>query len=127
MYTLGSSSRFIAAVELAGTDGPGLKWVCVFSLRDQYVVLDRLHSPLVLGPVTPRLSAPVCPCPAKHLVRPSDALCEAAMLAVPNLSVRMSEVTAAVLRPLLKTLPERVVQYNRRYRMVRGRRRDSTE
>lgn len=58
---------------------------------------------------------------AKHLVRPSDALCEAAMLAEPNLSVRMSEVTAAVLRPLLKNLPERVVEYNRRYQLVRER------
>lgn len=56
----------------------------------------------------------------KHLLKPSDDLCEAAMLAMPNLSLRMSEITAAVLRPLLRTLSERVVEYNRRYRMVRA-------
>ena len=56
---------------------------------------------------------------AKHLLRPSDALCEAYMLTVPNISVRMSEITAAVLRPLLKSLPERVIEYNRRYQLVR--------
>ena len=55
---------------------------------------------------------------AKHLLRPSDALCEANMLAVPNLSVRMSEITAAVMRPLIKNLPERVVEYNRKYQLV---------
>ncbi|CAB1104753.1 unnamed protein product [Ectocarpus sp. CCAP 1310/34] len=55
---------------------------------------------------------------SKHLVRPSDALCEAARFSEPNLSVRMSETTAAVLRPLLKSLPSRVLEYNRRYNIV---------
>lgn len=89
------------------------------------VPYSYVQSDGVYGLYTTPLAPSQYPCsslsyPAKHLARPSDALCEAAMLAVPNLSVRMSEVTAAVLRPLLKTLPERVVQYNRRYRMVRG-------
>lgn len=54
----------------------------------------------------------------KHLVRPPDALCEEAMVSMPNLSCRMSELTAAVLRPLIRTLPERVVDYNTRYDTV---------
>lgn len=54
----------------------------------------------------------------KHLVRPADDLCEEAMLGEPNLSVRMSELTAAVMRPLIKNLPERVIQYNARYTSV---------
>lgn len=67
--------------------------------------------------------AVTCPYPcaaiaAKHVVRPSDALCEAARFSEPNLSVRMSETTAAVLRPLLKNLPSRVLEYNRRYNIV---------
>lgn len=44
------------------------------------------------------------------------------MLTVPNLSLRMSEITAAVTRPLLRSLPERVIEYNRRYQMVREER-----
>lgn len=51
----------------------------------------------------------------KHSVRGSDELMEKAMLSEPNLSVRMNEMTAAVIRPLLKNLPERVAQFNRRY------------
>merc|ERR1740121_813468 len=43
----------------------------------------------------------------KHAVRPDDELCEAAMAEMPNLSTRMNEVTAAVMRPLIKNLPER--------------------
>lgn len=53
--------------------------------------------------------------PGKHLVRASDELMEAAMLSEANLSVRMNEMTAAVIRPLLANLPERVSQFNRRY------------
>ena len=54
----------------------------------------------------------------KHLTQPPKELCEAAMLEQPNLSVRMSEMTAAVMRPLIKNLPDRVGQYNARYNTV---------
>jgi len=55
----------------------------------------------------------------KHGVVPDETLCEEAMLTMPNLSVRMSEVTAACMIPLIKNLPERVVQYNKRYAIVK--------
>mmetsp|Transcript_17293 Transcript_17293/g.41355 ORF Transcript_17293/g.41355 Transcript_17293/m.41355 type:complete len:486 (-) Transcript_17293:162-1619(-) len=55
---------------------------------------------------------------SQHDPRPPKELCEAAMLSVPNLSCRMSELTAAVMRPLIKNLPERVVRYNERYALV---------
>ena len=54
----------------------------------------------------------------KHAVRPDDALCEAAMREMPNLSVRMAEVTAAMMRPLIANLPQRVDDYNRRWESV---------
>ena len=54
----------------------------------------------------------------KHAVRPADELCEVAMAEMPNLSCRMNEVTAAVMRPLIKNLPQRVEAYNRRYDAV---------
>ena len=40
------------------------------------------------------------------------------MAEMPNLSCRMNEVTAAVMRPLIKNLPQRVEAYNRRYDAV---------
>ena len=40
------------------------------------------------------------------------------MAEMPNLSCRMNEVTAAVMRPLIKNLPQRVEDYNRRYDSV---------
>lgn len=54
----------------------------------------------------------------KHSVRGSDELMEKAMLSERNLSVRMTEMTAAVIRPLLANLPERVAQFHRRYQEV---------
>ena len=54
----------------------------------------------------------------KHAVRPPDDLCEVAMAEMPNLSCRMNEVTAAVMRPLIANLPQRVEAYNRRYDSV---------
>lgn len=51
----------------------------------------------------------------KHAVYPPSEICEATMLSVPNLSCRMSELTAAVLRPLIANLPDRVLEYNRRW------------
>ncbi|CAM9458727.1 unnamed protein product [Ectocarpus sp. 4 AP-2014] len=56
----------------------------------------------------------------KHSVRGSDELMEKAMLSERNLSVRMTEMTAAVIRPLLANLPERVAQFHRRYEEVVG-------
>lgn len=41
------------------------------------------------------------------------------MLSEPNLSLRMTEITAAIIRPLLANLPERVKQFSRRYHEVR--------
>jgi len=54
----------------------------------------------------------------KHLVQPPKELCEKALSEMPNLSMRMNEVTAAMMRPLIKNLPERIGDYNRRYKMV---------
>lgn len=59
-----------------------------------------------------------CVCLGKHAVRASDELMDKAMLSERNLSVRMNEMTAAVIRPLLANLPERVAQFNRRYHEV---------
>jgi len=55
----------------------------------------------------------------KHGIVPDEKLCEEAMLTMPNLSVRMSEVTAACMIPLIKNLPERVERYNKRYAIVK--------
>eukprot|EP00966_Prymnesium_polylepis_P323365 7379565-Prymnesium_polylepis.1 len=57
---------------------------------------------------------------AKHTPHPPKELCEEAMLSTPNLSCRMSELTAAVMRPLIANLPERVERYNARYALVVG-------
>lgn len=51
----------------------------------------------------------------KHINHPPKELCEVALSKMPNLSVRMNEMTAACMRPLIRNLPERVVQYNKRY------------
>lgn len=56
----------------------------------------------------------------KHAVHPPAEVCESAMLTVPNLSTRMSELTAAVMRPLIRNLPQRVEDYNRRWDMCVG-------
>lgn len=44
---------------------------------------------------------------------------EKAMLSERNLSVRMTELVAAVIRPLLANLPERIEEFNRRFEHVR--------
>jgi len=54
----------------------------------------------------------------KHLALPDKNLCEKAMMTMPNLSARMSEVTAACIIPLIKNLPERIETYNKRYAIV---------
>lgn len=55
----------------------------------------------------------------KHSIRASDELMDKAMLSERNLSVRMTELVAAVIRPLLANLPERCEQFSRRYHEVR--------
>lgn len=52
-------------------------------------------------------------------MRGPDELMEKAMLSEKNLSVRMSEITAAVIRPQVANFPERLEQFSRRYREVR--------
>ena len=52
----------------------------------------------------------------KHIARPTnDAIFEELKPIVPNFSLRMSNLTAAVIRPQLDTLDGRIVQYNQRY------------
>jgi len=52
---------------------------------------------------------------SKHLVHPPEEICEQMMMTMPNLSCRMSELTAAVMRPLIRNLEDRVGDYNRRW------------
>lgn len=55
----------------------------------------------------------------KHLSRPFDNdLFEQMKPWVPNFSLRMSNLTAAVLRPQLKTLEARISQYNKNYEQL---------
>lgn len=54
----------------------------------------------------------------KHALHPPANMCEEAMLTQPNLSMRMSELTAAVLRPQIRNLEERIVIYNRKYDLL---------
>lgn len=54
----------------------------------------------------------------KHAVRPSDELCEQAMSTSPNLSMRMTEVSAAMMLPLIRNLESRVEKYNTRHATV---------
>lgn len=60
-----------------------------------------------------------CGTSGKHSVRARDELMLEAMRSQPNLSMRMTEITAAVIRPLLANLPERSRQFKRRYDEVR--------
>jgi len=53
-----------------------------------------------------------------HATQPPAELCEEAMLGEMNLSCRMTEVTAACVRPQIATLPRRVVRYNERHAIV---------
>jgi len=52
----------------------------------------------------------------KHIACPKDAaIFEELKPVVPNFSLRMSNLTASVIRPQLETLAARIVQYNQRY------------
>jgi dTDP-4-amino-4,6-dideoxygalactose transaminase/ubiquinone/menaquinone biosynthesis C-methylase UbiE len=55
----------------------------------------------------------------KHLARPfNDDLFEQLKPHVPNFSMRMNNLTAAVLRPQIPVLPEKIDQYNQRYNQL---------
>jgi len=51
----------------------------------------------------------------KHLARPDDTVFEKIKLEVPNFSLRMSNLTAAVLRPQIPELDEKILAYNEFY------------
>ena len=75
--------------------------------RPRFPPIRRRRRPLGAAPPF----AP--PTPAAPRPSPHPQL-QDAMMKMPNLSSRMSELTAAVLRPLIANLPERVVKYNER-------------
>ena len=54
----------------------------------------------------------------RHLSRPDESIFETYKYEIPNLSLRMSNLQAALIRPQLKLLPERVRQWNERYRAL---------
>lgn len=56
----------------------------------------------------------------RHTLRPADEVFEKikAEKIPPNYSIRMTQLTAAVIRPQIKTLEKRVAIYDRRYRKV---------
>jgi len=54
----------------------------------------------------------------RHTARPDDGVFETYKYEIPNLSLRMSNLQAALIRPQLKLLPERVRQWNERYRVL---------
>jgi dTDP-4-amino-4,6-dideoxygalactose transaminase len=51
----------------------------------------------------------------KHALHPPEAVFERVKLTIPNFSLRMHAVTAAMIRPQIATLDERIAQYNERY------------
>eukprot|EP00188_Purpureofilum_apyrenoidigerum_P002795 Plantae.Rhodophyta-Purpureofilum_apyrenoidigerum.ctg2859.p1 GENE.Plantae.Rhodophyta-Purpureofilum_apyrenoidigerum.ctg2859~~Plantae.Rhodophyta-Purpureofilum_apyrenoidigerum.ctg2859.p1 ORF type:complete len:487 (-),score=84.19 Plantae.Rhodophyta-Purpureofilum_apyrenoidigerum.ctg2859:809-2158(-) len=58
----------------------------------------------------------------KHVARPdSSVFAELDMRTMPNFSLRMHNLTAAVLRPQIKNLEQRVTEANRRYNFVTER------
>jgi dTDP-4-amino-4,6-dideoxygalactose transaminase len=54
----------------------------------------------------------------RHISRPDGSIFETYKYEIPNLSLRMSNLQAALIRPQLKLLPERVRQWNERYRVL---------
>jgi dTDP-4-amino-4,6-dideoxygalactose transaminase len=52
---------------------------------------------------------------SKHSTVPPPEYFEGKSVALPNYSIRMSNLAAAVIRPQIKTLDERIEKYNRRY------------
>jgi len=54
----------------------------------------------------------------RHISRPDGSIFETYKYEIPNLSLRMSNLQAALIRPQLKLLSERVRQWNERYRVL---------
>jgi dTDP-4-amino-4,6-dideoxygalactose transaminase len=54
----------------------------------------------------------------RHSSRPDRSIFETYKYEIPNLSLRMSNLQAALIRPQLKLLPARVRQWNERYRVL---------
>jgi dTDP-4-amino-4,6-dideoxygalactose transaminase len=54
----------------------------------------------------------------RHTARPAESVFETYKYEIPNLSLRMSNLQAALIRPQLKLLPERVRLWNERYRVL---------
>ena len=54
----------------------------------------------------------------RHTARPDESVFETYKYEIPNLSLRMSNLQAALIRPQLRMLPERVRQWNERYRAL---------
>jgi len=52
---------------------------------------------------------------AKHVTVPGPEYFEGLSVQIPNYSLRMSNLAAAVIRPQILTLDERIVKYNKRY------------
>jgi len=52
---------------------------------------------------------------SKHKTVPGPEFFEGKSVALPNYSIRMSNLAAAVIRPQIKTLDERIEKYNKRY------------
>lgn len=54
----------------------------------------------------------------QHGARPDDAVFERHRSTTPNFSMRMSALTAALIRPQLELLPDRALRWNERYRAL---------
>jgi dTDP-4-amino-4,6-dideoxygalactose transaminase len=54
----------------------------------------------------------------RHISRPDESVFKNYKYEIPNLSLRMSNLQAALIRPQLKLLPERVRQWSERYRLL---------
>jgi dTDP-4-amino-4,6-dideoxygalactose transaminase len=52
---------------------------------------------------------------AKHVTVPGPEYFKGLSVALPNYSIRMSNLAAAVIRPQIKTLEPRIATYNQRY------------
>ena len=61
----------------------------------------------------------------RHLAAPPPEVFEAVKWDTPNISGRMDNLRAAILRPQLRALPDQVARWNRRYRVLEAGLRDT--
>ena len=54
----------------------------------------------------------------KHLARPDDAVFEDIKFSVPNFSLRMNNLTAAILRPQIKLIDQRIDSYKQKHQRL---------